>query len=101
MTLNLNIKLHYFGDEIHAIRLGGEPHLDEKYIIQLRGKDDSWLSRAEVVSAIRGGHAFYAVKGPWRRELEVVDGGHNPDEDYVRTVPDSTTSNNLLSLPRE
>lgn len=100
MTLNLHIKLHYFGDEIHAIRLSDDTNLNEEHIIQMRGKDDSWLSRSEVVSAIKAGNTFYAVRGPWRRELEVMPGS-NQNDDYVRTIPDSTTSNNLLSLPRE
>jgi hypothetical protein len=70
-----------------------------EHITELRGFN--WQkTRAEVVADIRAGATYYTDEdlGP-RATLEVV----NPSflsVPYVRTKPDCTKANNLLSLPR-
>jgi hypothetical protein len=70
-----------------------------EHITDLRGFN--WQkTRAEVVADIRAGATYYTDEdlGP-RAILEVV----NPSilsVPYVRTRPDCTTANNLLTLPR-
>lgn len=88
----------YYGDEVTAIHMsrGGST---EEHVSYFRGGANVWLSRAEIISRMASGKKFYARKGGWRVELEIVP-QENPQASYVRTVPDSTPSHNLLSLPR-
>ncbi len=65
------------------------------------GSETYIMSRSEVINRIKAGTNFYTI-GRDRTRAEVVL--MPPDEDhpieYLMTTPDSTTDNNLLSLPQ-
>lgn len=56
----------------------------------------SVAARIVMVEFIRGGGVVYTYDGQRRAIVEVVDA----TAPYIRTRPDASTSNNLLSLPR-
>ena len=58
--------------------------------MRLHGRSLLELTRQQVRLCIYYGHDTYAF-------LEAVDNGH---VQYVKTTPDSTRADNLLSLPR-
>ena len=60
------------------------------------------LSRQTVVNDLRqpGGDRYYTDAGGTRANVVVVTCPSCTFKDYLRTDPDKTTSNNLLSLPR-
>jgi hypothetical protein len=60
------------------------------------------LSRSTVVADIRksGGDRYYTEVSGRRANVEVVSCPRCTFTDYLRTDADSSTSNNLLSLPK-
>lgn len=80
--------------------LGGLYAPDFEHIVELEGP--GWRrTRAQVVADIDGGWRYYVDNdlGP-RAELEVMPPKTLLGDRYVRTKPDCTPRNNLLSLPR-
>jgi hypothetical protein len=88
--------------EITAVRtepshVGGH----HEHITYVRCSDGSTWSRPTVISDIRYGSDSYYTYGGGQYADVIVRGcpccGYG---DYITTTPDSTTANNLLSLPR-
>jgi hypothetical protein len=70
---------------------------DHRHITHL-GSDTYRFTRAEVVRRISGGlNGFYVFDGTNVAYLEVVNDPYTGP--YVRTRPDQTVRDNLLSLP--
>ena len=53
-------------------------------------------SEDNVINSISAGNTFF-VEGGGRRADVVVEWGHSPP--YLKTIPDNTKLDNLLSLP--
>jgi hypothetical protein len=66
------------------------------------GTGDTILSRATVIKDLRSssGDRYYTYGGGKYADVIVVTCPHCTFRDYITTEPDSTTANNLLSLPR-
>jgi len=84
------------------VRLGGYFGLpDLEHITDLAGND--WqLTRAQVIADMETGRRYFVNSNVFgaRAYLEIMPAKSILGERYVRTVPDDTTANNLLSLPR-
>jgi hypothetical protein len=62
---------------------------------------DGILPRQTVVNDIRsGGDSYYTLGGGQKADVEVVRCPKCTFRDYLKTKPDRTTADNLLSLPR-
>jgi hypothetical protein len=65
------------------------------------GSTNTILPRQTVVNDIRtGGDSYYTLGAGQRAEVEVVTCPKCTFRDYLKTKPDKTTADNLLSLPR-
>ena len=75
-------------EHIAKVHIGGAPGFD--------------LSRQTVVNDIRNptGDRYYTEAGGTRVSVVAVACPSCTFQDYLRTDPDKTTSNNLLSLPK-
>jgi hypothetical protein len=63
--------------------------------------DGIWVSRATVVRDLRtGGDAYYTEAGGSRAAIKVVQCPLCSYSHYLRSERDTTTADNLLSLPR-
>jgi len=85
--------------QIVAIRLSGGTnyqHITELYWMD--GTTEKSSTRAQIVEFIEGGGLAYTQVNAGRAYCEVVTPASGPK--YVRTKPDGTTADNLLSLPR-
>lgn len=67
--------------------------------VALNNVTSSPVSRAEVVRRINGGEYFYTNRGGVTVQVEVVPKSTFVTESYIKTKPDRTTIDNLLSLP--
>jgi hypothetical protein len=77
-----------------------DPH---EHITAVRlGAGDVIISRATVVADLRSptGDRYYTYGGGKRADVIVVTCPRCALRDYITTEPDSTITNNLLSLPR-
>ena len=77
-----------------------DPH---EHITDVRfGSQGGILSRAIVIKDLRtpGGDRYYTYGGGKLADVIVATCPRCPFRDYITTTPDSTTANNLLSLPR-
>lgn len=72
-------------------------HITRLWWVDSSGKE-VYSTREQMVAHIEGGGVVYTEKNGDRAFCEVIDPSNGPK--YVRTKPDSTTGNNLLSLPR-
>lgn len=85
--------------QIVAISLSGGTNYE--HIVRLYWMQDGgevYSTREQMVTHIENGGAVYTEKNGDRADCEVIDPSNGPK--YIRTKPDSTTGNNLLSLPR-
>ena len=85
---------------IVAISLSGGTsyeHITRLYWIDSTGKE-VYSTREQMVAHIENGGIVYTEQNGDRAYCEVIDPSNGPK--YVRTKPDSTPGNNLLSLPR-
>lgn len=72
-----------------------------EHIAKVRTKGGGEWSRQTVVNDIRYGRDSYYTYGGGEYADVIIRDCHNCGyEDYITTTPDSTTKNNLLSLPR-
>lgn len=85
------------GITIVAIRMGQGVESDN--ILEFKITDHVSYTLTQALFAMMMGKKFYAYLNGQRRELEYVD-REDGSGSYVRTIADSTTSNNLLNLPR-
>ncbi len=71
------------------------PHISH---VQLAGDSRVW-TRETIIKDIGNGHAFHTRGGGYTADVIVVRCPFCSARDYITTEPDSTTANNLLSLP--
>lgn len=77
---------------------GGSNH---SHITEVELADGSREARSTVISNIRFFGKRYWTEGGGERASVVVRGcPFCPASDYITTMPDTTTANNLLKLPR-
>jgi hypothetical protein len=85
--------------QIVAVSLSGGTNYE--HIVRLYwmdGNAEKYSTREQMVEYIEGGGQAFTQNQQDRAYCEVVSPPSGPK--YVRTKPDSTTGNNLLSLPR-
>jgi Protein of unknown function (DUF3892) len=71
-----------------------------KHITEVKTASGRVLTRAEVVSKIKSGTESFCTKAAGKQPLViVVTCPHCTSGSYIRTTDDSTTADNLLSLP--
>jgi hypothetical protein len=91
--------------EITAVRTettASDPH---EHITRVRlggATSGDGISRSTVVADLKSpeGDRYYTYGGGERATVVVRDCPECSRSDYITTLPDSTTKNNLLSLPR-
>lgn len=89
--------------EITGVRTettAADPH---EHITAVRiGTGDAILSRSTVIADLRSasGDRYRTYGGGKYADVIAVTCPHCTFRDYITTEPDSTTANNLLSLPR-
>lgn len=72
-----------------------------EHIAKVRCSDGTTWSRATVITDIRTGRdSYYTYGGGYYADVIVRGCPCCGYGDYITTTPDSTTANNLLSLPR-
>lgn len=66
------------------------------------GSSEYRFSVQTVVKDLRdpNGDRYYTLGGGYRADVVVRSCPHCSERDYITTLPDSTTLNNLLELPR-
>jgi hypothetical protein len=89
------------GFEITGIRTEASATGYHKHISHVRiGTGDNILRRETVVEDIRsGGDSYFTEAAGVRADVVVVRCSDCTFNDYLRTDPDATSKNNLLSLP--
>lgn len=71
------------------------------HISEVKTAGGDVLTRSEVARRIQGGQqSFFTLVGSSQASVIVVKCPHCSTYDYIRTTADSTTADNLLSLPR-
>jgi Protein of unknown function (DUF3892) len=90
--------------EITAVRTEktfSDPH-EHITEVELSNKANQRFSRATIVADLENpeGDRFYTYGGGERATVVVRGCPRCYRSDYITTLPDSTTKNNLLSLPR-
>ncbi|MGR4011026.1 DUF3892 domain-containing protein [Leucobacter sp. 1207-22] len=84
--------------QIYAVRFGGFPKKEETIVAyrwrDSMGRTGDWDKPTMIAWLQRGNKAYVGV-GSSQVAVQVVGTG---SAKYVRTVPDRTSSNNLLSL---
>jgi hypothetical protein len=70
--------------------------------LELENRTDLRVSREWVIEQIRdpNGYRFYTLAGGVRADVVVRGCPSCAFGSYITTLPDNTTTNNLLSLPR-
>ncbi len=78
-----------------------DPH-EHITMVELSNRDDQRFSRETIVADLENpeGDRFYTDAGGVRATVVVRSCPRCYRSDYITTLPDSTTKNNLLSLPR-
>jgi hypothetical protein len=71
----------------------------DSHIDYLKLADGLWYSREEMVRRVKAGEQFYVMAEDGATAYLEVDTYF--DAEYVRTIPDRTKKDNLLSLPEE
>jgi hypothetical protein len=91
-----------YSKQVTKIRVSGYGfgELDFEHITDLAAP--GWQrTRAEVVADVINGYTYYVDNGRGHRAyLEAMSAKSILGQPYVRTRPDCTEANNLLSLPR-
>jgi hypothetical protein len=87
--------------EITGIKVSRKPPaletISEYYFQGRNGENSLWVAKPEAVAFVqKNPNSTYVSGGGSTAYVEVVANGANP---YLRTKPDGTTSDNLLSLP--
>ncbi len=90
--------------QITAVRVektASDPH-DHIVRVQINNNPEFELSRTTVVNDLRdpNGDRYYTYAGGEYADVYVAYCPRCSFRDYITTHPDSTTKNNLLSLPR-
>jgi Protein of unknown function (DUF3892) len=70
--------------------------------VELSDKEDQRFSRSTIIADLEDpeGDRYYTYGGGERTTVVVRSCPKCSRSDYITTLPDSTTKNNLLSLPR-
>lgn len=86
--------------EILAVRTKDDVPLDEDEIVAIKLNDGSVETKSEAVFSIDNGETRYFTTS--NNSIALVSTVHPdlPEKPYIRTDPNETTSDNLLSLPR-
>lgn len=82
---------------IVAVRVAS-PGTMEQHITDFRTESGNSMSKEAMIMYLSMNRAYYTIANGVKARLEIARTANN--EQYVRTVPDGTTANNLLSLPR-
>ena len=89
--------------EITGVRVEETSSDKHEHITHVRfGSHGGILTRETVVKDLRtpGGDRYHTYADGKRGDVIVAKCPHCSFRDYITTAPDSTTANNLLSLPR-
>ncbi|TAM78568.1 MAG: DUF3892 domain-containing protein [Chloroflexota bacterium] len=88
--------------QVTGVRMENAGPIHHEHISDVQIEGTAILSRQMVVNDIRnpGGDDYYTQAGGVQVEVVVVRCPNCIFNDYLRTDPDRTTNNNLLSLPR-
>lgn len=87
--------------QIVAVRTDWSTDSSHEHISEVKTSGGSIWSRATVVKDIReGGDSYYTEVDGSKADVIVVECPNCTFDDYIRTTADSTTADNLLSLPR-
>jgi hypothetical protein len=87
--------------EVHVESTSAGGIHDHDHIAKVRTKGGSEWNRETVVRDIRyGSDSYYTYGGGEYADVIVRSCHHCGYGDYITTTPDSTTTNNLLSLPK-
>lgn len=78
-----------------------DPH-DHITGVELDNRRDWRVSRSTVIANLNSptGDRYYTLAGGKEAEVVVRDCPNCSSDDYITTLPDSTTKNNLLDLKR-
>jgi hypothetical protein len=105
-------QIHKSGDtylmstyEITQVRTETTTNNPHEHITRVRLKGETsgeGFSRATIIADLKdpNGDRYYTYGGGERATVVVRDCPKCSRSDYITTLPDSTTKNNLLSLPR-
>ena len=87
-------------NRITHIRMSAETGSAE-HIVRVKGTNSNgnWEnSVSEVITYLKSGYSFYVYAA--NRSINVTYQKSAAGNEYIKTEPDSTTKDNLLSLPR-
>lgn len=74
------------------------PGTHESYISHVEVAQQGTFTVSQIIGHMKSGHTFYHTVGAGRiAQVEYVP-GDSYHREYIRTKPDSTTRDNLLSL---
>lgn len=76
------------------------PRTHERHISKVKLKDGTVETRKQVVNYIDNLHLDYYYTVGGGRKPRVITSTSSSGTKYIRTHPDDTTRDNLLSLPR-
>jgi hypothetical protein len=87
--------------QIVAVRTESSSSGSHEHISKVKTSGGSEWSRATVVKDIReGGDSYYTEVNGSKADVIVVECPNCTFSDYIKTTADSTTADNLLSLPK-
>lgn len=78
----------------------GSGDSSHKHISAVEISDGSIQLRSTVIEKIRDGVNYWTFGGGRVADVVVRDCPHCGASDYITTLPDTTTKNNLLELPQ-
>lgn len=86
---------------VRTAETSSDPH-EHITQVELSNKEDQRFSRATIVADLENpnGDRYYTDAAGERATVVVCNCPKCSQSDYITTLPDSTTKNNLLSLPR-
>lgn len=87
--------------QISAVRTARPPGYTHEHITHVGIGSGVVLTRQTVINDLRSysGDRYYTYAAGLRADVIVAGCPHCGAGDYITTEPDSTTANNLLSLP--
>jgi len=86
--------------EITKVRTEYGPGAEHEHISMVEIESGDRYYRSTIITHIRQGYHFWTYGGGQYADVVVRGCPVCGSGDYITTLPDSTTANNLLSLPR-
>lgn len=86
--------------EITKVRTEYAYGATHEHIAMVQTADGNYYARSTVIQHIRNGVSFWTYGGGQYADVVVRGCPVCAAGDYITTLPDSTTANNLLKLPR-